>query len=220
VSEAGADERRLLAAALGGDPAALVELARLLTPPIQVRVARALVRRAGPRARAGDLRAELDDLTQEVFVRLFAHGARALRAWDPGRGLSLAGFAGMVAEREVSNVFHSGRRAPWSERLELRDEVEQPDSCSIDLGGERRQIYKDLLVKLCRRLHAWLSPRGRELFEVIYLDECPPAEAAERFGMQPGAIYAWRNRVGKRARELLDEIQAEEAAAVERASGG
>jgi RNA polymerase sigma factor (sigma-70 family) len=206
-----AAETRLLAAALARDAGALLELARLLTPPIQVRVARALVRRAGARARASDLRSELDDMTQEVFVRLFAHDARALRAWDPARGLSLVNFVGMVADREVSNVFHSGRRTPWSDRLELREDMEGEAPMTVQVGDERRQIYKDLLVKVCRRLEAWLSPRGRELFDVVYLEERPLGEVAERFNMQPSAIYAWRNRVGKRARELLDELQAEEA---------
>lgn len=206
-----AEESRLLAAALAGDSGALLELARLLTPPIQARVARALVRRAGSRVRASDLRSELDDMTQEVFVRLFAHDARALRAWDPARGLSLVNFVGLIADREVSNVFHSGRRTPWSDRLELRDDMEREAPVTVTVGDERRQVYKDLLVKLCRRLEAWLSPRGRELFDVVYLEERPLAEVAERFNMQPSAIYAWRNRVGRRARELMDELQAEEA---------
>jgi RNA polymerase sigma-70 factor (ECF subfamily) len=201
-------ERRLLASALGGDEAALVELARMLTPPIQVRVARALMRRSGARGR-GASRAELDDLVQEVFVRLFAHGARVLRAWDPARGLSLVNFVGLVAEREVSNVFQSNRRAPWSDRLELREDMEAQESWVIDLGDERRHIYRDLLVKLCRRLDEWLSPRGRELFDVLYLEERPLADVAAAFDMKPSAIYAWRNRVGRRARELLDEMQAE-----------
>lgn len=210
--EAAAGERRLLAEALAGDASALVELARLISPAIQVRVARALLRRAAPRARAGDVRSELEDMTQEVFVRLFANDARALRAWDPERGLSLVNFVGLVAEREVSNVFHSGRRTPWNDKLELQGDVDARECWSVDLGGERRQIYKDLLLKLCQRLQAWLSPRGRELFEVLYLEERPLAEVAERFGMQPSAIYAWRNRVGKRARELLDELQSDGAA--------
>lgn len=202
-------ERRLLAAALAGDEAALLELARLLTPPIQVRVARALVRRAGSRGRGGSSRSELDDLTQEVFVRLFASGARVLRAWDQERGLSLVNFVGLVAEREVSSVFHSERRTPRSDRLELREDMEAQESWSIDLGDERRHMYRDLLVKLCRRLDAWLSPRGRELFDVLYLEERPLADVAEQFHMKPSAIYAWRNRVGRRARELLAEIQSE-----------
>jgi RNA polymerase sigma-70 factor (ECF subfamily) len=202
-------ERRLLAAALGGDEAALVELARLLTPAIQVRVARALLRRSGSRGRGGAPRSELDDMTQEVFVRLFAHGARVLRAWDPERGLSLVNFVGLVAEREVSNVFQSNRRAPWSDKLELREDMEAEEAWTIHLGDERRHIYRDLLVKVCRRLDAWLSPRGRELFDELYLEERPLAEVAADFDMKPSAIYAWRNRVGRRARELLEELQAE-----------
>lgn len=206
-----AAEHHLRAAALGGDPAALGELVRLLTPLIQARVARALLKRAWSRSRAGDIRTELEDLTQEVFVRLFANDARALRTWDPTRGLSLANFVGLVAEREIANVFRSSRRTPWSERIELRDDLDGHDVGLVDRGGEGRQIDQDLARKLDARLRAWLSPRGRALFDVLYVQERPLAEASAQFGLLPGAIYAWRNRVGKKARELLCELQAEGA---------
>src|SRR5687768_1618744 len=77
-------------------------------------VARGLARRM-VKARGRDLRQEVEDLTQEVFVALFADDARALRLWDPARGASLANFVGLLAEREVASILRSGRRSPWTE---------------------------------------------------------------------------------------------------------
>lgn len=192
--------------ALAGDEAALLQLSLLLTPPIQARVARALCRRSG----APDVRRDLEDLTQEVFVRLFAQEARVLRAWDPERGLSLVGFVRLVADREVANVFASGRRQPSAERLELQENMDLLPQLTVVLEGEQRMVYKDLLLKLHEKLDAWLTPRGRELFDAVYLEEQSLGEVAEHHGMKRSALYAWKNRVCNKARALFDELHAED----------
>jgi len=49
------------------------------------------------RSAAGrDVRQEVADLIQEVFMALFADDARVLRSWQPERGLSLDNFVGLV----------------------------------------------------------------------------------------------------------------------------
>jgi len=195
-----ASDELLLARALADDRAALSELASRLAPIIRQRVARVLRRRGG----AGQPRCALDDLTQEVFVRLLASDRRVLRAWDPARGLSVASFVAMIAEREASSVLDSQRRTPRSDGLELHADLD--DVHGADDPGEQRQIARDLAVKLCEGLHAWLSPRGRALFQMLYVRGEPLEAVARRFGMPRSAVYAWRSRVGKRARELLDEL--------------
>jgi RNA polymerase sigma-70 factor (ECF subfamily) len=194
-------DQGLVACALADDRAALAELARRLAPVIRARIARVLRRRAS----AGQPRCALDDLTQEVFVRLLACDRRALRAWDPDRGLSLASFVGLIAEREASSVLDSQRRTPRSDGLELHGDVEELHG-SLEPTSERQQIARDLLAKLYERLGPWLSPRGRELFQMLYVQQEPLDVVAKRFAMPPSAVYAWRSRVGKRARELLDEL--------------
>ena len=195
-----APDRRLVARALADDRTALAALAAQLAPVIQARIARVLRRRS----LADQPRCALDDLTQEVFVRLLAANRRALRAWDPARGLSLASFVGLIAEREAANALESQRRTPRCDRLELRDDIDE-----LGRGEptpERLHIARDLLVKLHGRLAAWLSPRGRELFELLYLREEPLARVAEQLAMPPSAVYAWRNRLARRARALLAEL--------------
>src|SRR5689334_24844964 len=88
-------------AALSGDEGALRGLLRELTPVIQARVARALLRRRGL-ARGEDPRQRLADIAQDVYLELFRDRAKLLRSWDPARGLSLTNFVGLVAEQRVS----------------------------------------------------------------------------------------------------------------------
>src|SRR5262245_8316373 len=89
-------------AAIAGDAGAIAELLSAATPVVQARVARALLRR--PETRGRDIHADVADLTQEVFVALFTADGKALKAWDPARGLSFANFVGLLAQRRVSSL--------------------------------------------------------------------------------------------------------------------
>jgi RNA polymerase sigma-70 factor (ECF subfamily) len=115
----------LIRRALTGDPTALTELVAVLTPVIQARVARTLLARRHRLAGGRDVRQEVEDLSQDVFLTLFSRDARVLRDWQPGRGLSLESFVGLVAERQVLSFLCSGRaemsgnvpqaRSPWKD---------------------------------------------------------------------------------------------------------
>src|SRR5262245_49790883 len=110
-----ADLAPLLTAALAGGREQARELVAGLPPVIRRRVWRVL-QRSG-RARGQTPAQELDDIVQEIFVVLFEDGAKALRAWDPARGLSLAAFVGLVAERQAISLMRSRKRNPWGDEL-------------------------------------------------------------------------------------------------------
>ncbi len=198
------DQIRLVNLALAGNGEALGELAELVLPVIHVRVARYLFVHRRTHRSAG--RADLEDIVQEVVIRLFANEARVLKAWNPKRGLDLHGFVGFVAQREIVNVLRSNRRRPWLEAVDDSIPLEQ---FKDDEGHtpEEAMARKDLARSVLARLHAWLTPRGRELFQLVYVEEQPIDEVARTYGMKPSAIYAWRNRVQKRARKVLREIE-------------
>src|ERR1700742_4584307 len=116
------DTASLTRRALDGDQAALASLVAVLTPVIQARVARTLLARRSFQSGGRSVRQEVEDLTQEVWVALFAREARVLRSWDAERGLSLPNFVGLVAERQVISFLRSGRRNPWKEEPSFTDE--------------------------------------------------------------------------------------------------
>src|SRR6185295_14407505 len=91
----------LLGKALAGEELALNRLVAVLTPVVQARVARTLLARRGQPSGGRNLRQEVEDLTQEIWVALFASDARVLRSWRAERGLSLENFVGLVSERHA-----------------------------------------------------------------------------------------------------------------------
>ncbi len=188
--------------ALAGDEPALNRLVRTLTPVIQSRVARGLLLRRTGTAAGRNIRQEVEDITQEIFLVLFADDGKVLRSWQAERGLSLLNFVGLVAERQTASILRSGKRSPWKEDPTLAKDFEQaaPESGPEEVAASREQ-----LKLLLHRLTEELTPLGRHLFDLLFLRELPFEEVTRQTGMTPDAVYAWRSRLRRLARRLLDE---------------
>ncbi len=195
-------DRRLVQRALKGRPSSVRKLVDRLTPVIQARVTRILLRRGSSR----DLRQELEDFCQEVFLSLFNDEGKILKRWVPERGLSLENFAGLIAERQTISMLRSGRRNPWTEEPTAQAEL------NLKLGADdpEPQIEdRELLLLLLDRLRLSLKPRGLYLFQLLLVERRPIKEIAEETEMSPEALYAWRSRLSKRARALAEELLSE-----------
>lgn len=179
-------------------------------PVVQARVARTLVRRRGGTGR--DARQEVEDLAQDVFIALFADDGRVLRAWDASRGLSLASFCGLIAEREAASILRSGRRSPWTEAATELDDLEK--SLAEVPDAEMRISSREQLARVVDRLREALSPRGLELFHRLVVDEESVETVCASTGMSPDAVYAWKSRIGKVLRKLAVDMAASEPRAI------
>ena len=203
-------QRELIGRALARDPGAVRALVDLLSPVIERRVAAALWRRAPGR----DIRPEVQDITQDVFVSLFAGGGKALRAWDPARGMSLPSFAGLLAQHQVSSILRTGRAHPW------RDEPTENATLEriADVGPAPEAVVgsREQMTRLLARVRERLSPRGLELFQRLVIDEEPLEQLAASTGMTRDALYQWRSRLAK----LVREVAAEEEQAARAQSAG
>lgn len=200
------DDRATVGQALEGDPAAMRALVRLLLPVVQARVARVLARRRGTSGR--DVRQEVEDLAQDVFAVIFGDGGRVLRAWDPARGLSLASFCGLVAEREAASILRSGRRSPWTEA------ATEAEALEAELGEEPdvevRVASREHLERVLDGLRATLSPKGLDLFYRLVVDEQEIEQIRAETGLSADALYAWKSRLMKLVRKLAREAAASE----------
>jgi DNA-directed RNA polymerase specialized sigma24 family protein len=190
-----------LEAALAGDPVALRELTLELLPVIQVRVARALLRRAG-RTGGRNVRQELEDLSHEVLLSLLVDDAKALRRWKVSRGLTLVAFVGFIAEREVASIMRVARRNPWTEEPTPDEALDSSDDGSFQLRIESHQLLESLLG----RLTEVLSPLGLRLFELLFIVQLDIPEVCAETGMNTDAVYAWRSRLRRVARSLGAEL--------------
>lgn len=201
----GADEQEELRRALSGDERALDRLVTRLTPVIQARVARCLLLRRWGAAHGRNVRQEVDDLTQEIWVLLFDNGGKVLRSWKPERGLPLARFVDLVTQRRVVSILRSGRRNPWPDDPTLPEELDHRESPVV--GPEEITASRQELRCLWQRLTEELSPLGRHLFDLLFLRELPQAEVEAQTCLSAGAVYAWRSRLRHLARRLLADCQ-------------
>ncbi len=150
-----------------------------------------------------EIRQEVEDLSQDVFVTLITEDYRVLRTWKPERGLSLPNFVGLVAERRVACILRSGKKSPWREDPTL---IEDLDSADDELGPEASTASREELRLLFERLREELSPLGRQLFDLLFVREMAPDEAAKHSGLTLAAVYAWQSRLRRLALRLRAEL--------------
>lgn len=199
-------DHQQVARALRGDAHAVRELTNHLAPVIHARVARVLLRQRG-RQTPAQVRQEVEDITQDVFLALFERGGRVLRSWDPMRGASLANFVGLVAERRTISRLRRKTTNPWIEEATSDDELEQhlPSEPSLEAAIASRQFME----KLAKELEQELSPKGSLLFTLLLVEQRPTDEVCELLEMRPDAVYAWRSRLARRVRALAEQILSE-----------
>jgi RNA polymerase sigma-70 factor (ECF subfamily) len=200
-----------LEAALNGDGRTLRRLVDELGPTVEQNVIRGLFRQR-TRARGRDVRQEIDDMMQEVFASLFEDHGRALRAWCPERGLPLKRFVGLLAERQVAAILRSGRRTPWRhDSLETELIEARP---SREPSPAARAEARDFGEAVVERVLEELSPRGIQLFELLFVEERSVEDIVQIVGVSPDVVYAWRSRLLKRSREVVADLEAESTSSV------
>lgn len=192
--------------ALRGDRVKVRQLIDLITPVIQARVARLLLAQ-GSSAVGGRIREEVSDTTQEVFALLFADGAKVLRKWDPSRGLSIKNYVGLIAHRFVISTLRSKRKSPFTELPTEDTELTCLEDSTPSVEGQ--VLSRDLLREVFCRTQGALTPNGRRLFELLFLQELEINEVIQKTGMSDSAVYAWKSRLQKLLKAKYEEVAME-----------
>ncbi len=156
------------------------------------------------RSEGRDIRGDLFDIVQDVFVALFENDARVLRAWEADRGLSLANFVGLVAERTCANRLRTHKTNPYRDFPEdLVDLEARLESTSF----ERGVVSRDLMLQLLEVLRAELSPRGLDLFYRLFVEDQDTADVCAELRLNRDAVYAWKSRLQRLVKEKLRALQ-------------
>lgn len=187
----------LLEAALNGDGPAVRQLVDAMAPVVQARAARVLLKRG-----TGNIRSDVEDLSQEVFVALFTKDAHTLRSWKPSGGLSFVNFVGLVAQRRAASIYRKRgvlREDFDEERTDVSAHLLSSPECSV--------ASRQMLVRLLESLEMSLSPRGYELFLRLYIRQESASEVCQGLGLTQNAVHQWRSRLGSAARQALSELQ-------------
>ncbi len=191
----------LVRKALAGVIAAQRHLIESLTPEIHFSVAKMLRRWRHGSASGRDLRQEIEDMVQEVFLELLEDDAKTLRRWDSER-LPLAGYVSYIARIRTAEVLRS-RRSPWREEPKEGSELDrEAPRRSPESEASSREELREIYLCLARRFTA----EDAQLFELLLVREISPQEAAEKTGKSVDAVYQWRSRLYKRARKCRDQV--------------
>lgn len=191
----------LISAAIRGQRKALNELIDLLTPVIQFRAARAVLKYFPAHSNI-DVKSEVEDLTQEIFALLFQHQGKLLRQWQPSKGASLQNYVGLITQRRAINLLRSRKKIDAHEQqseeayLEISS-VENPESTTIS-----EHIFEALIKKLLPSL----TQNGKQIFYLLFIKQLPIVDVSKMLDMNEQAVYAWKSRLREKSRTILKRL--------------
>ncbi|MEM1025012.1 MAG: sigma-70 family RNA polymerase sigma factor [Myxococcota bacterium] len=198
--------REELRGALTGAPHQRHALALTLIPVIHGRVARVLVRKRS-KSKGRGLRQDIEDLTQDVLVRLFEDDSKILRRWNPQRGMSLRSYVGLVAERKVLGILRSRSRSPWTEFPEPGNDESLINARAVSIQGQIES--SEFLEVMAERLTERITPLGMRVFKLLFVEQRTVKEVATQMQTTAGALYVWRNRLSRAVAEVRAELEEE-----------
>jgi RNA polymerase sigma-70 factor (ECF subfamily) len=142
-------------------------------------------------------REQLEDLRQEVFLRLF----RSLRQ---GTGLQRPECLGAYVHSICNNVLLEYWRG--KSKAEHCDEriAEQRDPCAC----VERELVNEEQNRQVRRVISGMTPKDRSLICAIFLDERDKDEVCREQGVRRDYLRVLLHRAKKRFRQLLAETEA------------
>ncbi len=178
---------RLMLRVRDGDSAAFAELTELYSS----RVFGYLCRQIGDRA-------EAEDLTQEVFMRLY----RARQRYQPSARFGTWVFH--VTQNVARNALRSKRRRPWVplDGTFLGDQGQPLDRCE----SPSRPLERCELAGAVRAAVAGLGSRQRAAVELHQFHDCTYAEVAAELDMSPKAAKSLLYRARNQLRESLTAL--------------
>ncbi len=189
------DPLALIERAFRGDLQARSTLVDRLMPVIQARV----------RRRVGGSRppVEVEDVVQEIWLRLIDQRGAALRKYDAARGASFEGYVGMIAERELGNYLDKARSQKRGGLMSSVGSKELEDRPISSPNPEEQAASREQLGQLATHLAAELPPKGQLVFRYLYSDGVAPNEVAQAIGVNIQVVYNWQHKIRELARHFL-----------------
>jgi RNA polymerase sigma factor (sigma-70 family) len=148
--------------------------------------------------RKGLQEADASDVTQEVLTQV----ARCIPGftYDPGRG-RFRDWLGTVARRRLQRFFNDQSQAPRAADAAM-DEVVAPD---LDTDWSEEFHARVLQVALERTRPRFEATTWRA-FELVWMENRAPADAAAEVGVSIETIYVAKSRALKALREVVLEL--------------
>lgn len=166
------EDRRLIRQILSGDDSGWEKLFDALWP-LACRIAASVM--------AGHDGAAIEDAAQNTLVRLADENCRNLRHYDPERG-PFRKYVAQIARNATRDYLRRQKKFSRHADLSHRPEPEAPASSAPLYDG----------VEVTAALET-LTPREREVVEMLILDSLTPTETAERLGTAAATVRSLKS---------------------------
>ena len=184
-----------------------LELAKLAQETDETAFAE-IVRRYSPRVfqvagRFFRERSQVEDASQEIFLRAYTH----LADYE-GRG-SLEGWLTRIATTTCLNLLRASRRRPESELAEIPEaEAEWLDNHLAGVSAERHRSAEKSreAADLADRVLCTLSPDDRLVLMLVDADETPIKDVASATGWSESKVKVRAFRARRRMREAVEKL--------------
>jgi len=184
-----------------------LELAKLAQETDETAFAE-IVRRYSPRvfqiaSRFFRDRTQVEDASQEIFLRAYTH----LADYE-GRG-SLEGWLTRIATTTCLNLLRNSQRRPESELAEMPEaEAEWLDRHLAGVSAERHRSAEKSLeaADLADRVLGTLSPDDRLVLMLVDADEMPIKDVASATGWSESKVKVQAFRARRRMREAVEKL--------------
>jgi len=132
---------------------------------------------------------DIDDVTQEVFIRLFNHG----RSFDPQKG-TITGWVSAVSNRTSVDCYRKNKK--HKNGIELVDEYELKD----DTKKEKEKSYF-----LFSAVNAIMSQRERDFVKLYFFKGHSYEECSRVMNVPVGTLKSAMSRMYSRLRRIAEE---------------
>jgi RNA polymerase sigma-70 factor (ECF subfamily) len=196
-------DQDLLEDVLRGDGRAWQELLRRYRGLIYRCIAR-VIARGGFRGRA-----DMDEVYAEILLQLVRDDMRKLRAYDPGRGVKLGTWIGMIAGNAAYDFLRGAARRPMLDR---------DDDAAVEVGDTRERGPLAMLIEKERWRHAnallgGLTERDRRFVELYYRRGLDADEVAAEMQISRKTVYSKKHKIRAQLARALEERSEDSALA-------
>jgi len=123
---------------------------------------------------------EVDDLTQQLLLRLLEQDARRLRSYDPLKA-AFSTWLDAVARHHLSNHLHRQKHLESWEHLAPEELIYPPLQEATLLAAERREVLQRAMSKL--------PAREQQILGLCFSAEVAAIDIAALIGMSVGLVY-------------------------------
>ncbi len=146
----------------------------------------------------------VEELRNDVFVKLFENKCRRLAQYDPEKGRGLASWIMLITTQTVVDSLE--KKDPHSisgyEKLVSIEDIKE----SFEWGKEQKRLEKKEELNLVIEKSKKLTPSQRLIFQLHYLDDMPLEEIAKMTNRTVKAVYSIKFRAIQRLKELIKRL--------------